>query len=251
MQVSRVDLAGVPVDPVTSADVLRFVCDCCLSRRPGRVVTVNAEYVVMSQSDAEFRRVLQGADLATADSAGILWALRRRGIHLTERVGGADLIWSISEQAARMGHRVFLLGGADGVAKAAAARLQAAYPSLRVSGAHPGSPIPAEVEGIVDLIRRSRADIVFVAFGAPAQDMWIARYQEATGASFAMGVGGSFDYVAGAVRRAPLWMRRKNVEWLWRLIRQPWRWRRMLALPRFVWLAWRHERVTGRGQNVE
>jgi N-acetylglucosaminyldiphosphoundecaprenol N-acetyl-beta-D-mannosaminyltransferase len=127
------------------------------------------------------------------------------------------------------------------VADRAAAGLEERYATLQIAGCYAGSPSLLERDYIVDLIRRSRADLLFVAFGAPQQDVWIARELRSTGVSVAIGVGGSFDYVAGIARRAPRWMQEHSLEWLWRLLNQPWRWRRMLALPRFVWLVWRDQ----------
>lgn len=238
----RVFVLGVPVDTVTTADVLRLVRAFIAERQVAQVVTVNVEYVMAARGNPEFRATLRKATLATADSAGVLWALRRQGIVLPYRVGGSDLLWSLCLQAAEFGHRVFFLGGAPGVAEATATRLQRAYPRLQVAGTYAGSPRPEEEASIVHLIRRSRTDILFVAFGAPRQDLWIARNLPATGASCALGVGGSMDYIAGTAVRAPVWMREHSLDWLWRLVRQPWRWRRMLALPRFAWLVWRAAR---------
>ena len=229
-------MLGVPVDAVTSADVLHFVRRRAREQRPAHIVTVNVEFIMRARRDDQFRAVLEGADLATPDSAGVLWALRRQGIELPYRVGGSDLIWSLCLQAEEFGHRVFLLGGAEGVARAAAHRLSAAYPRLSIAGTYAGNPSPTEEASIVHLIRRSGTDILFVAFGAPQQELWIARNLAQTGAICAIGVGGSLDYVAGTAKRAPVWLREHHLDWLWRLIRQPWRWRRMLALPRFAWL---------------
>ncbi|MGI8826043.1 MAG: WecB/TagA/CpsF family glycosyltransferase [Chloroflexota bacterium] len=231
----RVDILGVPVDVVTEPDALSFVRERIRTHTPSRVVTVNVEYVMHAYKDSAFAHVLQTADMATPDSAGILWAMRRQGEDVSQRVGGSDLIWSLSEQASREGHRVFLLGAAEGVAQCAASRLQTRNPNLTVAGTWAGSPGPSERAFIVDLIRRSQTDLLFVAFGSPRQDLWIAENLLHTGACVAIGVGGSFDYVAGTARRAPAWMRDRGMEWLWRLYRQPWRWRRMMAIPRFVW----------------
>jgi N-acetylglucosaminyldiphosphoundecaprenol N-acetyl-beta-D-mannosaminyltransferase len=227
------------VDDATEADVLGVIRERVAACAHSQIVTVNAEFVVRAQSHREFKEVLNHADVATADGAGVLWALRRQGVVIPRRVGGSDLIWSISEQAAALGHRIFLLGAAPGVAAAAAAQLEARYPGLQVAGTHAGSPGDEERAAIVDLIRRSKTHIVFVAFGAPRQDLWIARNLAETGASIGMGVGGSFDYVAGIARRAPRWMQDAGLDWLWRLLRQPWRWRRMMSLPVFVWLVLR------------
>jgi N-acetylglucosaminyldiphosphoundecaprenol N-acetyl-beta-D-mannosaminyltransferase len=227
---------GVPVDVVRESDVLRFVRDRVSTAVPARIVTVNTEFVILARRNAAFRRALATADLATPDGAGVVWAMRRAGVDQQGRVGGSDLIWSISSQAATLEHGVFLLGAAEGVAMAAARTLQARFPRLRVCGTLAGSPAPEDEARVVDSIRQSSADILFVAFGAPAQDIWIARNLRKTGVAVAIGVGGSFDYVAGRVRRAPRWMGDRGLEWLWRLIQQPWRWRRMVALPVFVFL---------------
>lgn len=247
MPYNRHWVLGVPVDDAQEADVLEFVRDRVSTREPAAIVTVNAEYVVRAVDDASFMEVIRGADLATADGAGVLWALRRQGLRLPRRVGGSDLIWSMSCQAAELGHRIFLLGAAPGVSARAADVLRSTYPALLVAGTYSGSPDENEREAIVDFIRRAGADIVFVAFGSPRQDVWIAANLRATGASVAMGVGGSIDYVAGVARRAPRWMQDSGLDWLWRLVRQPWRWRRMISLPRFVWLVLRDPARTEKG----
>jgi N-acetylglucosaminyldiphosphoundecaprenol N-acetyl-beta-D-mannosaminyltransferase len=226
---------GVPVDGVTEADVLSVARQAVEAGRPVQIVTVNAEYVVMAQGNEFFLGVLKRAELATPDGAGVVWALRRRGVML-RRLGGSDLIWSLSEQAAQRGHRVFFLGAAEGVAGEVARRLSVRYPGLLVAGTLSGSARAEEEAEIVSAIRSSGADVLFVAYGAPAQDLWIARNVQRLGVSVAIGVGGSFDYVAGKTQRAPVWMRERGLDWLWRLVKQPWRWRRMLALPRFILL---------------
>lgn len=234
---------GITVHCVVEQDVLRFVLDRIKQREPTQIVTVNAEFVMIAQRDDRFRHVLAASDLATPDGAGVVWAARRKGATIQRRVGGSDLIWSLSRQAAQYGNSVFLLGAAEGVAASAALRLQAAIPGLVVGGTHAGSPAPGEEDSIVDLVRASGAYILFVAFGAPQQDLWIARNLQRSGAVVGMGVGGSFDYVAGTARRAPVWMQERGLDWLWRLIQQPWRWRRMLVLPRFAWNVLREGRA--------
>lgn len=231
----RCGVLGVPVDVVTEPDVLAAARCAVESREPAQIVTVNAEFVVMALENETFLRVLREARVATPDGAGVVWALRRRGVHVA-RLGGSDLIWSLSEQAAALGHAVFFLGAAEGVADEVAARLSLRYPGLHVAGTLSGSPRAQDEESIVGSIRTSGADILFVAYGAPEQDLWIARNLPRLGVSVAIGVGGSFDYVAGRARRAPPWMRERGLDWLWRLVMQPWRWKRMLALPRFALL---------------
>lgn len=232
----------MPIDVITSTALLARIAAAVETETVTSIATVNAEYVVRAAHDPRFRTLLTRTAINTADGHGVVWALRRRGRRLERRVGGSDLVWDIPEQAAIRGHRLFLLGAAPGVAGVAAERLRARFPGLCIAGTYAGSPAPREEEAIVDLIRRARADIVLVAYGSPEQDVWIERNLPRTGAAVAMGVGGSLDYVAGLAVRAPRWMQDHGLEWLWRLAREPWRWRRMLALPRFVWLAWRAER---------
>lgn len=230
----RCEVLGTPLDTVSEADVLRCVERAVTQRTVIRIATVNVEYVMLARRLPAFAAVLFHADLATPDSAGILWALRRQGVSLKRRVGGSDLLWSISGQASSAGHSLFLLGGAGGVAEAAADALKAKFPALRVVGFYSGSPDTQFDDDIAGLVRQSGADILFVAFGAPNQDFWLARNLVSTGACVGLGIGGSLDYAAGVARRAPPWMRENGMEWLWRLVLQPSRWRRMLALPRFV-----------------
>jgi N-acetylglucosaminyldiphosphoundecaprenol N-acetyl-beta-D-mannosaminyltransferase len=130
---------------------------------------------------------------------------------------------------------VYLLGAGPGVADQVAERLAAQSPSLQVVGTYSGSPDPAEEDALIARINAAAPDILFVAYGSPAQEKWLARNLPRLRVKVAMGVGGAFDFVAGITPRAPLWMRRAGLEWLHRLIKQPWRWRRMLRLPRFVW----------------
>jgi N-acetylglucosaminyldiphosphoundecaprenol N-acetyl-beta-D-mannosaminyltransferase len=235
LALDSVQVLGVTVHCVEESDVLSLVLDRIDKSQPTQIVTVNAEFVMIARHDDRFRAVLAAADLATPDGAGVVWAARRKGATIRRRVGGSDLIWSLSRQAAHHGHRVFFLGGAPGVAASAALRLEDSIPGLNVTGTHAGSPTLKDEDAIVDLVRKSGAHILFVAFGAPAQDVWIARNLARSGVVVGMGVGGSFDYLAGTARRAPLWMQERGLDWLWRLIQQPWRWRRMLALPRFAW----------------
>jgi N-acetylglucosaminyldiphosphoundecaprenol N-acetyl-beta-D-mannosaminyltransferase len=238
-----VRILGVRVDRVTTTEALRRVEAYIVERRPRQVATVNPEFVMEAQRNAAFRVVLEGADLALADGAGLLWGARRLGKPLPERVTGSDTLPIIAELSAHRGYRLFFLGAAPGVAERAAAILTERNPGLRVVGAYAGSPDPYEEDAIVARVRAAAPDVLFVAYGAPRQDIWIARNLERLGVPVCMGVGGAFDFVAGVARRAPLWMRRSGLEWLHRLMCQPWRWRRMLALPRFAWRVLRERRA--------
>lgn len=234
-QDSRLRLLGVPVDAITYvswlAEIDRWIREGGSARH---VCTVNPEFIMIAQRDPIFFAILQRAAICVPDGAGLLWASRRLGAPLPERVTGSDGVPYIARHAAERGWKLFFLGAAPGVADKAAAILQDRFPDLIVAGTYSGSPAGSDEDRIVQLVNSSGADILFVAYGAPAQDKWIARNLPRLQASMAMGVGGSLDFVAGVIPRAPDWMQRRGLEWFYRLLRQPWRWRRMLRLPRFV-----------------
>ncbi len=230
-----VHILGIPVHDVTMAETLDAFGQFIEAYTPHQICTVNPEFIMAAQNDLEFKRILNQADLNLPDGIGVIWAARRQGHTLRERVAGSDLIYQLADRAAKTSWRVFLLGAAEGVAEQAALKLRALYPGLNIVGAWAGSPLPEADDEAVRRIRAAEADIVLVAYGAPKQDKWIDRNLTRTGASVAIGVGGSFDFVVGTQRRAPRWLQRLNLEWLYRLVREPRRWRRQLALPRFVW----------------
>ncbi|NLE52483.1 MAG: WecB/TagA/CpsF family glycosyltransferase [Chloroflexi bacterium] len=237
----HVVILGVPVHAVTFESLLDTI-GAWVARgdRCYQVCTASPEFVMIAQSDRAFRQVLRDADLCVADGIGLLLAARYLGKPLPERVTGSDGLPLIAERAARSGWKLFLLGAAPGVAEQAADALRRRFPGVQIVGTYAGSPDPAEDDELVARVNASGADILFVAYGAPRQDLWIARNAPRLTARVAIGVGGSLDFAAGKVPRAPRWMQRLGLEWLFRLVREPWRWRRMLRLPRFVWAVLRH-----------
>jgi N-acetylglucosaminyldiphosphoundecaprenol N-acetyl-beta-D-mannosaminyltransferase len=233
-------ILSTPVHAVTMADTLVLVRQFMAEPRLHQICTTNPEFVMAAQKDDDFRRVLHAADLCLPDGIGLVvasrWLGRQLGqLPLPERVPGSELVYHLAELCAQEGWRLFLLGAAPGVAEEAAAIFRAKYPDLIIAGTYAGSPAPAENEAIVQCINDSRAEMLFVAYGAPRQDKWIARNRGALPTvRVAIGVGGSLDFVTGKSIRAPRWMQKLGLEWLHRLVKEPWRWRRMLALPRFV-----------------
>ena len=197
------------------------------------VATVNPEFVMGAQRDREFARVLDSAALCLPDGTGVVWAARRQGCGISEPVPGVDLIPPLAAMCARRGLQLFLLGAEPGVAAALASKLSDEHPGLQVAS-HAGSPDPSSDSETLRLIRAHETQVLLVAFGAPKQELWIDRLKEQLNVSVAIGVGGAFDYLTGRVPRAPVWMRRAGLEWLHRLARQPWRARRMLALPTYA-----------------
>jgi N-acetylglucosaminyldiphosphoundecaprenol N-acetyl-beta-D-mannosaminyltransferase len=226
---------NIPVHRVTMGQTLQLIQRFMAEPGLHQVCTTNPEFVMMAQEDPEFRQVLQEADLCIPDGVGLVWASRWLGRPLPERVPGSELVYHLAGLAAREGWRLFLLGAGPGVAEAAAAVFQAQHPRLIIAGTYAGSPEPAENEAIMQRINDSGADLLFVAYGAPRQDKWIARNQAVFKAvRVAMGVGGALDFASGRAIRAPRWLQKLGLEWLHRLYHEPWRWRRMLALPRFA-----------------
>lgn len=218
-----VPLLGVRVHAVTLAQALDWVEAVVTARIPRQLCTANPEFLIAAQSDAEFRAVLNQADLVIPDGIGVVWAARWLGYALPERVAGADLVVKIAERGARHGWRIYFLGAAEGVAQRAAQVLQLRYPGFVVAGTYAGSPQPKDEAEIIARVTAARPDILFVAYGHPKQDKWIARNRERLGVPLSLGVGGAFDFIAGVVPRAPLWVQRLHLEWLYRLWRQPWR----------------------------
>jgi len=239
----RVEILDVPVDRLTLEQAADRMAALVQSGRPARVITLNPEYLYQAATaDSSLLELVRRADLVTADGEGIVWAGRVAGTPFPERVTGIDLMLAMFRRAALAGWPVFLLGAAPGVADEAAANLRRQYPALRVAGVYHGYFKQDEEAAVAELVREAAPRLLFVALGAPKQERWIDRYIDLIGPVTAMGVGGSFDVLAGRVTRAPRWMQRLHIEWLGRLLMEPSRWRRMLVLPRFAMLVRRRYR---------
>lgn len=236
-----VTILGVRVDRYSQRQALAYMQELIERKRADQenvtcqqIVTANVEFVMTAQHNALFRDYINHAALVVPDGIGIVLAARYLGKPVPERVTGTDLMPELARLCARQGYRLYLLGAAPGVAECAARHLQELAPGLQIAGTYAGSPAPAEEDAIIERIRAARADVLCVAYGAPAQDVWIGRNLSRLPVAVAMGVGGAFDFLSGRQIRAPRWMRKWGLEWLYRLYREPRRWRRMLALPRFA-----------------
>lgn len=232
---------GVRVDRLSQQEALNCIEQMVASRRASdntlpcqQIITVNTEFVMTAQHNMAFRHAINSAALVIADGIGVVWATRYVGSPTPERITGTDTLVALARRCAEAGYRIYLLGAAPGVAEEAGARLQAVAPGLEIAGTYAGSPDPSEEDAIIERIRAAGTDVLCVAYGAPAQDLWIYRNLTRLPAAVAMGVGGAFDFLTGRQRRAPEAMQRMGLEWLYRLYREPWRWQRMLALPRFA-----------------
>jgi N-acetylglucosaminyldiphosphoundecaprenol N-acetyl-beta-D-mannosaminyltransferase len=246
----HITVLGVPIHDVTMDEVIEQIAAFVREGGPHHVVTVNPEFIMTAQHNATFRATLQRADLAVPDGFGLNLMARWMGQPLRGRVPGVELCEQLAALSAKTGYRLFLLGAAPGVAEAAAAMLQRRFPNVQIVDCYAGSPHPAEEDAIRARLQAAQPDILLVAYGAPSQDLWIARNQPLLQIPVALGVGGSFDYISGRVARAPRWIRRLGLEWLFRLIRQPWRWKRIwTAVVRFPIAVWRDARRHKNEQN--
>jgi N-acetylglucosaminyldiphosphoundecaprenol N-acetyl-beta-D-mannosaminyltransferase len=232
--VEQARVLGVRVDCVDMDTALQRIESFVDEGGRHLVATVNPEFVMRAADDREFARVLESAALCLADGSGVVWAARRQGCAIAGPVTGVDLIPPLAALCARRGFRLYLLGAAPGVADELARRLQAQNPGLHV-GAHAGSPDPSADQETLAQLAAEQPHVLLVAYGAPKQELWIDRLADRLpGVAVAIGVGGAFDYLTGRVPRAPLWMRRVGMEWLFRLGQQPWRIRRMAVLPAYA-----------------
>lgn len=237
---ASVYVLGVRVDRLTQKQALISINQLITLHRQNnslpcqQIVTVNPEFVIEARRNTAFRQYINQAAIVVADGMGVVWATRYLRLPAPERVTGTDMLPELARLCAQNGYRLYLLGAAPGVAEIAAERLQALAPGLQIAGTYAGSPDPGEEEGIIERIRSAQADVLCVAYGAPAQELWIGRNLARLPVAVAMGIGGAFDFLAGRQVRAPRFMQRTGLEWLYRLYREPWRWRRMLALPKFA-----------------
>lgn len=227
-------ILDVPFDALTMAEAVEKVMGFLADDKQHYICTPNPEIVMEAQHDKELMKILREADLVVPDGIGVVWASRYSEILLTERVAGYDLTQNIFSRIAGKNESVYFFGGAPGVASTAARQMKKVYPGLKIVGGHNGYFDAEEEKKIIADIKRLSPSILLVGLGAPKQEKWIYEHLEEVGAKVAIGVGGSFDVMAGNVKRAPKLFRKLGLEWFYRLITQPTRWRRMLRLPKFV-----------------
>lgn len=231
---SSLVVLGCRVDRVDTNAALARIEQFLAAGKPAQVVTLGAEMANLAHDDARYRAVVNAADLVVPDTIGIVLASRWIGVPLPERVAGIDLVERLCAVAVQRDVAVYLLGGASGVAAAAGVALTQRHAGLRIAGADHGYFDDAESGAICERIRASGARLVFVGLGFPRQEYWIHDHLAQLGAAVCVGIGGSFDVLSGRLARAPAAVRRAGLEWLYRLVREPHRLRRQLALPLFA-----------------
>lgn len=230
----RVNILGVDVDAVTMAEAVDVVRRAMDTRAGVMVATANAEMLMRATHDEELRHILNASALVVPDGAGTVWAARHLGHAMPERVAGYDLAQELLRCAPAEGRRVYFFGSAPGVAEKAKAKAEQLYPGIEIVGVRNGFFSPADNAAIIAEIRAARPDLLLVALGVPKQEKWIAAHLAELDVPVAIGVGGTLDVMAGVMKRAPHWMQRAKLEWLFRGLMQPKRAGRLLALPKFV-----------------
>lgn len=229
----QVNVLGVKIDDVTQDEATQKIINWVKTGGKHYIVTPNPEFIVACQTDSEFKEIINKSDLSIPDGVG----LRLTG-KVTNRVTGTDLMFALIDTAAKEGFSVGLLGGKNGVALKSAEVLRTKYPNLKITLAHEGGEVSFDgmVQTSLSVGYMPPTDILFVAFGHGKQEKWIAQNLRQIPVKVAMGVGGALDYISGNVPRAPKFLRQIGLEWLFRLILQPWRIKRQLALIKYLWL---------------
>lgn len=235
----KLTVLGCRVDTIDAQQAIARIRELVAGRASAVVVTLGTEMVVRAQSDDHFRAVVNASALSLCDTVGVMFAARLRGAPIHERVAGVDLVEPLCRAFARDGTAVYLLGSKGDTAKRAARVLRAQHPGLAIVGVRDGYFPAGEDAAVAAAVAQSGADVLFAGLGSPRQELWLADHLKETGCAVGIGIGGSLDVLAGNVPRAPALWRRAHAEWLYRLLREPRRWRRQLALPHFVWLVLR------------
>lgn len=244
--IPSLDLLGMPVSQVNRARALEILQQFIESGRPHLVVTADASMFEIAAGDPDFLRIVRSADLVTPDSTGVLWAAKKLGMSLQERVSGVDLAEQLCAESARRGYGVYFYGAAPGVAEEAAETMRRRYPGANIVGTADGfQNSPEQQAALVGDIQAKRPAVLLVAMGIPKQEKWIVQHLEQLRVPVAMGVGGTFDVFSGRVDRAPLWMQRHGLEWLYRLARNPKKLSKVATLPKFVLRVLRKQRLPG------
>ena len=231
---NKVDILGVNVDSLTMQEAVEQVEKFIEAGTPVLIATANAEMLMRATYDEELKEILNGAAMVTPDGAGTVWAAHHLGFAMPERVAGYDLAQNLMAEASQRGQKVFFFGSAPGVAEKAKAKAEQLYPGIEICGVRNGYFKEADEPVIIEEIKAAKPDILLAALGVPKQEKWLWKYKDELGVPVSIGVGGTLDVMAGVMKRAPRWMQKAKLEWLFRGMLQPKRAGRLMALPKFV-----------------
>lgn len=233
----QANILGCQVDLVSLSQALEKIKTLLANKKfPAQIITINAEILYEAARDSKLKAVINDAEMVTPDGIGVVWAARKLGFKPQGRVTGIELLEAVCQEGAKQGWKLFFFGAAPGVAQQAAMNLGKKYSGLKIVGTINGYFTPEDTANIITSIKESAPDLLLVGLGAPRQEFWIKDHKERLQVPVSIGIGGSFDVIAGLKKRAPAFMIKLNLEWLYRLISEPSRIKRQLALPKFVLL---------------
>lgn len=228
---NTIEILGVKIHNITLQQALESIDSFVKSKKSNLIVTLGTEMVMESQKDSIFRRLINSASLVLPDGGGLIWASRRLGTPLQKKVAGIDLLLSVCERSPQKRWKIFFLGGRPGVAELAERNIRAKFPDANIVGTYHGYFTPSE---ILPVLQSAKPDILFAGMGSPRQEFWLKENLEQLKIPVGAGVGGSFDVLAGKLRRSPAWMIGLNLEWFFRFFQEPRRFRRILKIPLFM-----------------
>ncbi|WP_025040939.1 WecB/TagA/CpsF family glycosyltransferase [Nitrosospira briensis] len=217
----RIEMMGCKIDNLSMEETLQTIETFIQTREPHQHVVINVNKLVKASRDDKLRRIINDCQLINVDGMPIVWASRLLGKPLKERVAGVDVFESLMRRSAEKGWRVYLLGAREDVVSTVKQVYAGKYPGLTIAGHRNGYWKPGEEAEVVERIKATQADILFVAISSPRKEYFLGHYQAEMKIPFAMGVGGTFDVAAGKVKRAPVWMRNSGLEWFYRFLQEP------------------------------
>ncbi len=252
---NKTDILSVGIDTLRKYQVIGKIDQFLKSTGKHYIVTPNPEFLMESRKDKKFKNILNKADIAIPDGIGLLWASCFLGSKskliyasalyyglllilfpktcqklISERITGTDLIMDIAQLCEQNKYSIFLLGATEGISEACALKLKKKYSNLKIAGTYSGNPKQKYDKKIINIINKVEPSVLFVAYGHPKQEKWISRnLNSLDSVKLAMGVGGAFDFISGKIKRAPLLFRKTGLEWFWRVVREPWRFNRILT----------------------
>lgn len=231
------ELFGFRIDNDSLTGAVDKVMRSWAAKKTQTVCFVNVNTINLARKHPALNEAVNDADLVFADGSGVRIAAKRKGISLRDNVNGTDLLPLLCERAAQSGSKMFFLGSAPGVADEAAAKLENDFPGLEIVGTHHGFFDKERSHAVIEQINQSGAQLLFVAFGSPVQEQWLKEHRHLLNVETALAVGGLFDFYSGRIPRAPLWLRQRGLEWVWRLIQEPRKkfHRYVIGNPQFLW----------------
>ncbi|MDD9271938.1 WecB/TagA/CpsF family glycosyltransferase [Paenibacillus sp. GCM10023248] len=243
--VPKVRIYGVPVSKLSMRDTVAYLTKAIEQRQPHQIITANPIMVMAALDDPAYMSMMQRAELIVPDGTGVVWAAGYVGEPVAERVPGYDLLHELMKVGEPKGWKVYLLGASNEVIQAAADRIRTAYPGIQLVGVRDGYFTDEQDAEVIQSIVDAAPDLLFVGRAAANQEPWIGKYKDQLGVPVMMGVGGSFDVLSGKLKRAPVLFQKLRLEWFYRLLQEPWRYKRMLLLPKFAMKVMRDkEKVT-------